>query len=146
MSAFMNNPNANTSQAELMMQYMNFCMFQKQQQQDVNMFEQFMKQQEQNNQQNTNPYQSQQQNNNQQNTNQFEQFMQSQIQSQTQSQTQSSELPIFEQFMSERFKTSMHTSQTPSFIPFDIDNFNGDGLQKSFDLAYQTESKKMSNV
>ena len=55
-----------------------------------------------------------------------------------------SELPLFDKFMQEQFKTQQ--PPTSSFIPFDIDNFNGDGLQKEFDLAYQNESQRMYDM
>ena len=118
MSAFFGSSN-NKSQAELMEQYMQWSNFQKQQQeqkQSMAMFEQFMKQQ----------------------SNQEQQPMFNQ-----QEQRKEPELPLFEQFMKQQFKAPQ--AQTPSFIPFDIDNFNGDGLQKSFDLAYQNESQKLSS-
>ena len=51
------------------------------------------------------------------------------------------ETSMFEKLMKEKFKLP---TQTQTFIPFDIDNFNGDGLQKEYDLAYQNECKALS--
>ena len=127
MSAFFGSSN-NKSQAELMEQYMQWSNFQKQQQeqkQSMAMFEQFMKQQS-----------------NQEQQPMFNQQEQQPMFNQ-QEQRKEPELPLFEQFMKQQFKAPQ--AQTPSFIPFDIDNFNGDGLQKSFDLAYQNESQKLSS-
>lgn len=123
------------SQAELMEQYANFCMFQKQQQQSnatPNMFEQFMKQT-----QNTPNFSQQVPQTQQYNQN----FMQAEMK--PPEQPHQSDLPLFERFMKEQFKQS---NQNTSFIPFDIDNFNGDGLQKAFDLSYQNETKKLASM
>ena len=137
MSAFMNNPNQ-LSQAELMEQYMKWSAFQKQQEeqhQSMAMFEQFMKQ---------NQTQAQNQPHFTQSSGYQSQFNQTPNQNQYTQPVQQKEpdLPLFEQFMKQQFKTP----QPQSFIPFDIDNFNGDGLQKSFDLAYQNESQKLSSL
>jgi len=48
---------------------------------------------------------------------------------------------LFEKLMKDKFKLP---SQQQTFIPFDIDNFNGDGLQKEYDLSYQNECKALS--
>ena len=116
MSAFFNTENPNQSQADMMEQYMQFCMFQKQQEQHKNTFEQFMKSQD---------------------------VQNKEKEIEIKKEQQQEEEPLYEKFMKE-FKAS--SSLQKSFIPFDIDNFNGDGLQKAFDLAYQTESSKLSNI
>lgn len=118
MSAFFSNQ-GQQSQAELMENYMQFCLFQKQQEhqkQNVDMFEQFMKHT--NN--NTMPA----------NPNEVNEV------------DKKSNTSIFDEFM----KKQNTQQRATSFIPFDIDNFNGDGLQKSFDLAYQNESKRLNDM
>ena len=117
MSAFFNHEKPNQSQADMMEQYMQFCMFQKHQEQHKNTFDQFMKSQQ-----------------------QF-QVDSTQSNENENKKEENNEEPLYERFMKE-MKTSSISQQ--SFIPFDIDNFNGDGLQKAFDLAYQTESKRLS--
>lgn len=165
MSAFMGNPHV--SQSDMMENYMKFCMQQQQQQihgKDVNMFEQFQfmnnnnshnTQQQHQQQQATNDSQQQYNNirlpnhnmhqeytNQQLHPSQSQMFMNQMNNKYDQTKETSTELPLFEQFMKQQInKQAQH-----SFIPFDIDNFNGDGLQKGFDLAYQNESKILADM
>ena len=140
MSALMDNPKK-PSQSDLMEQYMSFCRQNQNNskiQQNMtppgnDMFEQFMKQLQYQN--NIPPMQ--------QSNAQYQNNIPP-MQYQNTPNRSVSELPLFDKFMQEQFKTQQ--PPTSSFIPFDIDNFNGDGLQKEFDLAYQNESQRMYDM
>ena len=161
--------NPHMSQSEMMENYMKFCMQQQNQSKsENNMYEQFINNTQQTQQQTQHPsmnnkihppmagvYNDHQ---TQQNPNmhmrmhndytnaphpppQSQMFMSQMNNNNKFEQKQdTNEIPLFEQFMKQQIN-----KQIPhSFIPFDIDNFNGDGLQKAFDLAYQNESKKIN--